>query len=78
MRRARAAARMRAPPHVVPQGRTLEPRSPQPQPTPPSQQEERSDELDRVLDKISATGLESLTPEERRILDEMSRDLREH
>jgi membrane associated rhomboid family serine protease len=29
-------------------------------------------EVDRVLDKISARGLESLTPEERRFLDEMS------
>jgi membrane associated rhomboid family serine protease len=35
------------------------------------------DEVDRVLDKISATGLESLTPEERRLLDDMSRKLRE-
>ena len=31
------------------------------------------DEVDRVLDKISAGGLASLTPEERRFLDEMSR-----
>ncbi len=31
------------------------------------------DEVDRVLDKISAGGLESLTPEERRFLDEMSK-----
>ncbi len=30
-------------------------------------------ELDRVLDKISATGIESLTPEERRFLDEVSK-----
>ncbi|MBI1722990.1 MAG: rhomboid family intramembrane serine protease [Gemmatimonadetes bacterium] len=30
-------------------------------------------EVDRVLDKISARGLESLTPEERRFLDEMSK-----
>ena len=30
-------------------------------------------ELDRVLDKISATGIASLTPAERRFLDEMSR-----
>jgi len=29
-------------------------------------------EMDRVLDKISAGGLESLTPEERRFLDEVS------
>lgn len=30
-------------------------------------------ELDRVLDKISATGMSSLTPEERRFLDEFSK-----
>ncbi len=30
-------------------------------------------ELDRVLDKISATGIESLTPEEKRFLDEVSK-----
>ncbi len=31
------------------------------------------EEVDRVLDKISAAGLSSLTPEERRFLDEMSK-----
>ncbi len=31
-----------------------------------------SEELDRVLDKISASGLASLTPEERRFLDQMA------
>ncbi|HEX9693053.1 MAG TPA: rhomboid family intramembrane serine protease [Gemmatimonadales bacterium] len=36
------------------------------------------DEVDRVLDKISRSGLESLTPTERRLLDEMSRQLRRH
>jgi len=30
-------------------------------------------ELDRVLDKISATGIESLTPEEKRFLNEVSK-----
>jgi len=30
-------------------------------------------EVDRVLDKISALGIQSLTPEERRFLDEVSR-----
>jgi membrane associated rhomboid family serine protease len=33
-------------------------------------------EIDRVLDKISATGLESLTPAERRFLTETSRRMR--
>jgi membrane associated rhomboid family serine protease len=38
--------------------------------------EERVAELDRVLDKISQEGLESLTPAERAVLDEMARRLR--
>jgi hypothetical protein len=36
------------------------------------------DEIDRVLDKISETGLDSLTSDERRLLDEASRKLRKH
>ena len=36
------------------------------------------DEIDRVLEKISEEGLESLTPEERNLLDEASRNLRKH
>lgn len=36
-----------------------------------------SAELDHVLDKISQRGMESLNPEERRLLDEMSKRLRE-
>jgi len=35
-------------------------------------------EIDRVLDKISARGIESLTPAERRFLAEMSRKMRDH
>ena len=31
------------------------------------------DEIDRILDKISAQGMESLTPEEKRVLEEASR-----
>jgi membrane associated rhomboid family serine protease len=34
------------------------------------------DDVDQVLDKISATGLESLTPKERKLLDQMSQRLR--
>jgi membrane associated rhomboid family serine protease len=37
---------------------------------------ERLTELDRVLDKISQTGIDSLTGDERRILEERSRELR--
>jgi len=44
---------------------------------PPSGWSEREDalldEVDRILDKISAEGIESLTPEERKILDDVSR-----
>jgi membrane associated rhomboid family serine protease len=43
-----------------------------------SEQNAHYDEVDRVLDKISESGLESLTPDERRVLDEASRDLRKH
>ena len=38
--------------------------------------EARAAELDRVLDKISSSGLESLSSEERAVLDEMARRLR--
>jgi membrane associated rhomboid family serine protease len=38
----------------------------------------RASEMNRLLDKISAGGIESLTPEERRFLNEMSRELRQH
>ena len=34
-------------------------------------------EIDRVLDKISAKGIESLTPAERRFLTELSRKMRD-
>jgi hypothetical protein len=43
-------------------------------PVPPT--EERVDELDRVLDKISLEGLESLTAAERAVLNEMAKRLR--
>ncbi len=36
------------------------------------------DDIDRILDKISKTGMDSLTPEERKRLDEGSRQLRNH
>jgi len=38
--------------------------------------EGKSDELNRVLDKISEHGIESLTSDERKVLEEMSRRLR--
>jgi membrane associated rhomboid family serine protease len=36
-------------------------------------EEELLDEVDRILDKISSSGISSLTTEERRVLDEVSR-----
>jgi len=42
----------------------------------PSAPVAKSDELNRVLDKISQQGLSSLTTDERRVLEEMSRNLR--
>jgi hypothetical protein len=39
--------------------------------------EARADALDAVLDKISRQGLESLSHDERRLLEEMSRKLRD-
>lgn len=36
------------------------------------------EDVNRLLDKISSSGLDSLTPEERRLLDEASRQLRQH
>jgi membrane associated rhomboid family serine protease len=47
--------------------------SPVPRARPRAEPDATSAELDRVLDKISAQGLASLTPTERRFLDEMSR-----
>ena len=47
--------------------------SPAPRARPRPEPDATSAELDRVLDKISAQGLASLTPTERRFLDEMSR-----
>lgn len=49
---------------------------PAPTPVRPHAPRERLTELDRVLDKISQTGLDSLTGDERRILEERSRELR--
>lgn len=49
--------------------------------TPPKRTETpldtRAQEMDRVLDKISQHGLESLTPAEKKLLEERSRELRE-
>lgn len=41
-----------------------------------SEEEKLLDELDRVLEKISTQGMSSLTPQERKLLDEVSRRYR--
>jgi membrane associated rhomboid family serine protease len=41
-------------------------------------QDNRQDAVDRVLDKISQSGVESLTPEERLLLEDKSHQLRQH
>jgi len=62
--------------HVVPP-RPLARRTPEPRSTGRAHDHAPGDQLDRVLDKISQGGLDSLSPDERRLLDEMSRLLRE-
>lgn len=42
------------------------------------EEERLLDEVDRVLDKISTSGLASLTPDERQLLDEVSRRYRQN
>lgn len=46
---------------------------PRPRPRPRKESDPTTAELDRVLDKISAQGIASLTPSERKFLDEVSR-----
>ena len=62
----------------VPRGRVSRGRggsAPQSKPR-PAPDDRAHAEIDRVLDKISASGIESLTPAERKFLFEMSRHLR--
>jgi hypothetical protein len=58
---------------VHPAGNAELPRKPERRGAPPGPTQH---EVDRVLDKISASGLDSLTPEERRFLDDQSRKMR--
>lgn len=46
---------------------------PRPEPVPRKEDEALYDAVDRVLDKISAEGMSSLTPDELRLLDEVSK-----
>ncbi len=61
-----------------PTAQTAEEEEEVPVQAPPARPPLPYDEVDRVLDKISATGLESLSPKERKLLDEMSERLRKH
>jgi Rhomboid family len=45
--------------------------------SPSRRREGRADELNRVLDKISEQGIDSLTSDERKVLEEMSKRLRD-
>ena len=62
---------------VPPRSRARARRTPAPQPADQATKHSPQDQLDRVLDKISQSGIDSLSPDERRLLDEMSRLLRE-
>jgi membrane associated rhomboid family serine protease len=81
VRRAQAASRAHA--RALP---TRQPRTREPVKTASITRSNRADDdmqarydaVDRVLDKISQSGLSSLTPEERQVLDEASQDLRQH
>jgi membrane associated rhomboid family serine protease len=72
--RAREAFRSPSVAHVVPP-RTRRARE-RVAPSGPKEDGALYDDVDRVLDKISESGLDSLTPEEHRLLDEVSRRLR--
>jgi membrane associated rhomboid family serine protease len=61
---------------VVPGG--AKPAPPEPRRRTRREEERLLDEVDRVLDKISASGLASLSAEERRLLDEVSRRYRQN
>ena len=65
---------------VVAKSHAIVARQPTPRPTPVVPRpagDVRTSELDRVLDKISAGGIESLSPTDRAVLEEMARRLRE-
>lgn len=69
----------REPAHVVPSKRKHHAVTTDTEPAPtPQRQRDGDEELDRVLDKISASGMDSLTLAERQLLNERSRKLRQN
>lgn len=63
--------------HAAAEDEAVRPEVPQlPPPRREPTADERQAEVNRVLDKISASGIKSLTPAERRFLDDMSRRMR--
>ena len=63
---------------IVAKSKAMATKRPAPLPAAPkASAPRRTDELNLVLDKISQHGLESLTSDERRLLEEMSRRLRD-
>ena len=64
--------------HVVPPKRRGERELVEAQPPSPPTERKLDDAVDRVLDKIHKSGMDSLTPDERRLLDEVSRQLRDN
>jgi membrane associated rhomboid family serine protease len=63
---------------IVAKSKAIATKRPAPLPSAPkAAQPRRTDELNLVLDKISEHGLDSLTTDERRLLEEMSRRLRD-
>lgn len=79
--RARAREVFHAPrmAHVVPPRRSrAKAHADMPQAPPKRREPSVYDEVDRVLDKISEHGMDSLTPEEQRLLSDVSRRLRDN
>ena len=79
-RRAQTAVTPRPAMSVVPSAPAEQSLADNGEPSPRQSSKTRSiyDEVDLVLDKISKSGLKSLTPRERQILDEVSRKLRKN
>ncbi len=78
MRRARSAMTKPWRPRVLPYRAAQETASTDDEEPVKSDRLTRDDEVDRLLDKISKSGIDSLSPDERKVLQEASRQLRQH